>query len=89
MRTQVKRAAGVVLKAAAGAADRIRPPAPGVTVLIYHRVGARTPVPVDLPTPLFRDQMAAIADRVVHFANGTIASETRNASRKPASAVSW
>jgi putative ABC transport system ATP-binding protein len=33
--------------------------------------------------------IAAIADRVVHFANGAIASETRNASRKPASAVSW
>jgi peptidoglycan/xylan/chitin deacetylase (PgdA/CDA1 family) len=65
MRTQLKRAAGVALKGAAVAADRIRPPGPGVTVLIYHRVGARTSVPVDLPTPLFRDQMAAIADRAV------------------------
>jgi putative ABC transport system ATP-binding protein len=33
--------------------------------------------------------IADIADRVVHFADGMIASETRNASRKPASAVSW
>jgi putative ABC transport system ATP-binding protein len=30
-----------------------------------------------------------IAGRVVNFANGTIASERRNATRKPASAVSW
>jgi len=33
--------------------------------------------------------IAAIADRVVHFANGTIASERRNASRCPATEVSW
>jgi len=30
-----------------------------------------------------------IADRVVNFANGQIASEQRNAARKPAAAVSW
>ncbi len=30
-----------------------------------------------------------IADRVVRFANGTIASEHRNVRRKPASAISW
>lgn len=30
-----------------------------------------------------------IADRVVNFASGTIASEHRNATRKPPSAVSW
>ncbi|WP_373504087.1 ABC transporter ATP-binding protein [Aestuariivirga sp.] len=33
--------------------------------------------------------IAMIADRVVHFANGTIASEQRNASRKLPSEVSW
>ena len=33
--------------------------------------------------------IAAIADRVVHFANGAIASEHRNATRLAASAVSW
>jgi putative ABC transport system ATP-binding protein len=33
--------------------------------------------------------IAAIADRVVNFANGTIASEQRNASRKQPSEVSW
>ena len=33
--------------------------------------------------------IAAIADRVVNFANGTIASEQRNATRKKPSEVSW
>ena len=33
--------------------------------------------------------IAAIADRVVNFANGTIVSEQRNASRKQPSEVSW
>ena len=33
--------------------------------------------------------IAAIADRVVHFANGTIAREQRNAARKPPAKVSW
>jgi putative ABC transport system ATP-binding protein len=33
--------------------------------------------------------IAAIADRVVRFANGTIASEQRNATRKQPSEVSW
>jgi putative ABC transport system ATP-binding protein len=33
--------------------------------------------------------IADIADRVVHFADGKIASEKRNETRKPASAVSW
>ena len=65
MRTKLKQTAGAALKGAAVVADRVRPPRPGVTVLIYHRVGGRTPVPVDLPTPLFREQMAAIADRAV------------------------
>ena len=65
MRTQLKQRGGAALKATASVMDRVRPPKPGVTVLIYHRVGARTPVPVDLPTPLFRDQMAELAGRAV------------------------
>jgi len=50
------------VKVAAAAADRLRPPGPGVVVLIYHRVGARTPVEVDLPAGLFEEQMAMLAD---------------------------
>ena len=48
-------------RSAAGVADRLRPPPPGVSVLIYHRVGARTPMRVDLPTAAFDAQMAMLA----------------------------
>lgn len=61
LRTQV----GAALKVVAGQWDRVRPPAPGITVLIYHRVGARTGVAVDLPADLFREQMAALAGRAI------------------------
>ncbi|MEY2567301.1 MAG: hypothetical protein QOE35_1830 [Actinomycetota bacterium] len=50
---------------AAAAADRVRPAKPGVVVLLYHRVGRRSTVEVDLPRGLFADQMAAIAGRAV------------------------
>jgi peptidoglycan/xylan/chitin deacetylase (PgdA/CDA1 family) len=43
--------------------DRLRPPNPGVVILIYHRVGARTPTSVDLPTSLFDEQMAYLSER--------------------------
>ena len=49
------------IKVAAAAADRLRSPGAGVIVLIYHRVGARTAVQVDLPTDLFERQMAVLA----------------------------
>lgn len=65
MASQLKQKGGAALKSVAALVDRVRPPKPGVTVLIYHRVGGHTPVPVDLPTPLFRDQMAELADRAV------------------------
>ncbi|WCO65858.1 polysaccharide deacetylase family protein [Iamia majanohamensis] len=51
------------VKRAAAAADVVRRPPSGITVLIYHRVGARTPVPVDLPTQLFAEQVATVAGR--------------------------
>lgn len=41
------------------AADAVRRPQ-GLVVLIYHRVGARTPVSVDLPRPLFAEQLGAL-----------------------------
>jgi peptidoglycan/xylan/chitin deacetylase (PgdA/CDA1 family) len=49
------------VKVSAAAVDRVRPPRAGVVVLIYHRVGARSPMTVDLPTPLFDEQMAELA----------------------------
>jgi peptidoglycan/xylan/chitin deacetylase (PgdA/CDA1 family) len=41
--------------------DRLRPRPRGVTVLIYHRVGARTPLDVDLPVTTFTAQMEMLA----------------------------
>ena len=58
-------ALGRSLKQTSAVVDRLRPPGRGVTVLIYHRVGGRTPVPVDLPAGLFREQMAMLAGRAV------------------------
>lgn len=65
MRRTIKRQVAAAVKSASAAKDRLAPPKPGVTVLIYHRVGGRTTVPVDLPTPLFREQMEAISDRAI------------------------
>jgi peptidoglycan/xylan/chitin deacetylase (PgdA/CDA1 family) len=45
--------------------DKAVPPKPGIAILIYHRVGARTPVSVDLPRAQFADQMARVAPRAV------------------------
>jgi hypothetical protein len=39
------------------AADRVRPPPPGLTALLYHRTGRRSSLEVDISTPLFRDQI--------------------------------
>jgi peptidoglycan/xylan/chitin deacetylase (PgdA/CDA1 family) len=49
------------VKVLAEVADRARPPQRGVVVLIYHRVGARTSVQVDLPTALFAQQVSELA----------------------------
>lgn len=49
------------VKRSAAAADRLRPPRRGIVVLIYHRVGGRSRLAVDLPTDLFETQMAMLA----------------------------
>jgi peptidoglycan/xylan/chitin deacetylase (PgdA/CDA1 family) len=49
-----------LVKWTAAAADVVRRPR-GLAILIYHRVGAHTPVSVDLPRPLFADQLALLA----------------------------
>lgn len=49
------------VKTAAAAYDTVRPPDTGVVVLGYHRVGARSTLELDLPTPIFAEQMAYLA----------------------------
>src|SRR5262245_6407133 len=56
-----KRALQQTVKASAAAMDVVRRPAPGIVVLIYHRVGAASGLEVDLPTAQFEEQMAALA----------------------------
>jgi len=52
------------VKGLAAGVDALRPTSPGVVALLYHRVGERSAAhEIDLPTPLFREQMAEIADR--------------------------
>jgi peptidoglycan/xylan/chitin deacetylase (PgdA/CDA1 family) len=52
------------VKSLAVAADRVRRPRPGVVVLAYHRVGARTAATeIDLPRAVFAEQMEEIAAR--------------------------
>jgi len=50
-----------MLKLTARTVDRVRPAAPGLVVLLYHRVGGRTPVRVDLPTAHFDAQIGELA----------------------------
>ena len=49
------------MKTLAAAGDRVRPPVPGVVVLIYHRVGGGSGTEVDLPAQAFDEQMAWLA----------------------------
>jgi peptidoglycan/xylan/chitin deacetylase (PgdA/CDA1 family) len=60
------------MKITAASADVVRRPARGLVVLIYHRVGGHTPVEVDLPRPLFEEQVAFLVERcaVVTLADG-------------------
>lgn len=53
--------ARTAVKLTAETVDALRPPRRGVVVLAYHRVGARTPIEVDLPLELFERQIAELA----------------------------
>ena len=50
------------LRTTAHVVDRCSPKRRGIVVLAYHRVGALTPMAVDLPDPLFADQMALLVE---------------------------
>jgi peptidoglycan/xylan/chitin deacetylase (PgdA/CDA1 family) len=68
----LKRGVGSAVKLAAAGADLLRPDAPGLVVLIYHRVGGRTASAVDLGTARFDAQVAELAGagRVVTLDEG-------------------
>ena len=50
------------VKVVSAAYDAVRPAGDGLAVLIYHRVGRRTDVSVDLPAELFREQLELLAE---------------------------
>jgi len=50
------------VKVAGRLVDLVAPPDRGLTVLLYHRVGARSSLEVDLPAGLFRSQIALLAE---------------------------
>ena len=57
----VKQGIGAAVKVAAAGADALRPDAPGLVILIYHRVGGHTTSAVDLTTALFDAQVGELA----------------------------
>ena len=61
LRGGVRRFGAGAVKAAAAGLDRVSPPEPGLTILIYHRVGGGSGSAVDVPVPLFREQMQWLA----------------------------
>lgn len=56
-----RRCLQLAVKGTAEAVDLVRPRRAGVTVLIYHRVGAGSGSDVDLPVAVFDEQMAELA----------------------------
>src|SRR3954447_755240 len=62
VRSKLRGVAQVTLKRTAAGLDRLRPPTRGVIVLLYHRVGRRRAVELDLELDRFAEQMAILAD---------------------------
>ena len=63
LRTSARRSVQSTVKTAATMFDRLVPPVRGGVVLIYHRVGRRSLLEVDLPDSLFDEQMAVLGER--------------------------
>ena len=81
------------MKATSVLADQVWKPPRGVVILLYHRVGARTPTAVDLPTALFDEQMAWLASRRLQVsladALTTLPGRRRPFPTRPTVARSW
>jgi peptidoglycan/xylan/chitin deacetylase (PgdA/CDA1 family) len=74
-----------LLKRTAATADRVRPPAPGVIVLIYHRVGGGSGLELDLPVRQFEAQMEWLAEtgRATTLDAALVALESRPQAANP------
>ena len=79
------------LKVTAAAVDSVRRPPVGLVVLIYHRVGRRSSIEVDLPRAVFADQMAWLASEttVVTLSDGLARLADPAAPREPLVAVTF
>jgi peptidoglycan/xylan/chitin deacetylase (PgdA/CDA1 family) len=83
--------ARTAVKLTAAAVDTVHRPPPGLVVLIYHRVGRQTPIEVDLPLPLFAEQIAELSAtrRVVPLADGLADLADASAPRDTAVAITF
>ncbi len=61
VRARARRVGQEALKRTAAGVDRVRPPARGVVVLLYHRIGRRGALELDLAVDAFDAQMEALA----------------------------
>ena len=77
------------MKVTAAALDTVHRPPAGLVVLIYHRVGRRSPIEVDLPVSLFAEQLAYLTSctRVVTLTDGLAA--LRAGSHEPMVAITF
>jgi peptidoglycan/xylan/chitin deacetylase (PgdA/CDA1 family) len=79
------------VKVVSAAADHLRPEVGGVVVLLYHRVGGRSSLEIDLDAASFDEQMAAVAarrvlplgDALVQLATSSPRDVASNAASKP------
>jgi len=79
------------VKVGAAAPGMVRRPPAGLVVLIYHRVGGRSGLEVDLPRAEFADQMAYLAETasVVRLEEGLARLADPDAERSPMVAVTF
>jgi Polysaccharide deacetylase len=84
-------AARQVPKVVAAAADLVKKPGTGLVVLIYHRVGRRSAIEVDLPLATFAEQMAFLAahTNVVTLTDGLARVADPDAPRDPLVAITF
>jgi peptidoglycan/xylan/chitin deacetylase (PgdA/CDA1 family) len=83
--------ARTAVKASAAAVDTVRRPPTGLVVLVYHRVGRRTTIEVDLSQAVFSEQIAELAasGRVVSLSDGLERLDDPSAPRESLVAITF